>query len=330
MAGRYYSNGNRRNTTTTSEHSISSQLDGGSITSGFAPSEQQQQQQEEEQFLIANKETRAVMWWKLIVLCVLTTCAGLAARSVYRYATTTEHVQFATQFHSDANKVLEAMAKSITTTLSAFDALALTLVSHARSTDQAWPFVTLDAYAVRAANVLELSNALIVAFQPLVQSEEQRMEWENYTNDEDNLQWIYDTWEIQGTWEGYPGNNNEEDWSSAWRDHHDPIVHNDFGPLPYNRTNYLPSWQTFPLVSADVALVNWDWLGTSDTSAVSALLERRRAVITEPYLLPQPDNPIRHAENQAWADCFTSYIAEDENPFEPGMYRYELLLLLGL
>jgi hypothetical protein len=83
--------------------------------------------------------------------------------------------------------VLDDIGKSLYLTLGTVDSFVVNIVSSAGNTDEAWPFVTVPDFAVRAAKVLSLSDAIFLTVYPLV-SGDQRSNWENYTSE--NKQWV--------------------------------------------------------------------------------------------------------------------------------------------
>jgi hypothetical protein len=41
------------------------------------------------------------------------------------------------------------------------------------------------------------------------------------------------------------------------------------------------------------------------------------AVVTDPYMIPTPDNPVHQAEVEYWADFYRNFLPEDEEAMEP-------------
>jgi hypothetical protein len=179
---------------------------------------------DEEEQSIAKRETTAVIYLKLIVAAVLISSAIGATIAVFRYTRGIEQAKFRDTFHSDAQKVVEAIDRSFEKTLSSFDSLAVSFISHAISSNSTWPFVTLPHFGVRVAKVLPASNSLYINFLPLVQGKE-RLDWERYALKHDY--WVNESLEIQRTWDGYYGPSIEE-WSP------NPKIHYLLEDLPYN------------------------------------------------------------------------------------------------
>jgi hypothetical protein len=69
--------------------------------------------------------------------------------AVFFYTTNSETVQFEVAFQDASSKVMDAMGKSIFKTIAAVDVFATLMVSHARSTNQTWPFILFPDFALR-------------------------------------------------------------------------------------------------------------------------------------------------------------------------------------
>ena len=122
---------------------------------------------QEEKEKIAQKENRAVFCLRLVVLILLLASAVCVPVAVYRYVEDQETSEFETQFHSDANKIMQSFGKSLDDTLGATDALATKWVSHARTqlqyTNVSWPFVTIPDFYIHAAKWAKLSRSFYLA-----------------------------------------------------------------------------------------------------------------------------------------------------------------------
>jgi hypothetical protein len=164
-----------------------------------------------------------VHFLKLAVGVVLVVSLIGAAMAVYRYTRGTELSKFKETFDTDAQKIVEAIERSLERTLSSFDSLAVSFVSQAIASNSTWPFVTLPHFGVRVAKILPASNALFVNFLPLVQTK-QRLDWEEYTSQNDY--WVNESLHLQQTWDGFYGPSIQE-WSP------NPSLHY-LEDLPYN------------------------------------------------------------------------------------------------
>jgi hypothetical protein len=103
-------------------------------------------EEENEQPGIAKKETTTVHFLKLAVGVVLVVSLIGAAMAVYRYTRGTEWSKFKETFDTDAQKIVEAIERSLERTLSSFDSLAVSFVSQAIASNSTWPFVTLPHF----------------------------------------------------------------------------------------------------------------------------------------------------------------------------------------
>ena len=151
---------------------------------------------------IAKQETKAVTKWKVIVIAVLVLSALGVAFATYRYIHRSEIVQFEEFFFSSAHKTLEAVGKSLEKTLKSLDSLAVSVVSNARVTNQTRPFVTVADFAMRAAKVISLSDAVFLSLMPLV-TKEQRQQWGDYVVQHD--QWLNTSIDLQEDFDLYQG-----------------------------------------------------------------------------------------------------------------------------
>jgi hypothetical protein len=184
-----------------------------SHTSDNAPKEQP----------LANRETRKVWIWKLIVLAVLLLSAVVTALATHIYIQNSDTQQFEQVFASSARKVLEAVDQSLETTLASMDGLAVSIVSHARNDNQIWPEVLVPDFAMRAAKMLTLTEALWVAMLPLVTTET-RQEWERFAATHD--QWLNESVHLQESYNLYHG---PLDYATG----HIDKIWGDFGDIEY-------------------------------------------------------------------------------------------------
>jgi hypothetical protein len=190
---------------------------------------------EEEAFAVS--ESRAVSYLRLCVLAVLVASAAAVSIGVYFYTLNSELASFEASFSDDATKVMEAVSSSLYITLEAADSYLVNTVSHARSIDQQWPFVTLPDLAVRLAKLRSLSKAVVVQQSHFVTAA-QREEWENYTLTHDG--WAQEALDIQKTDKNYHG---------AVYDSYIPerVIRTYTGPSE-GPGPFLPTWQSSPVV----------------------------------------------------------------------------------
>jgi hypothetical protein len=193
---------------------------------GSSSNDKKARGEEEAAPVLAKKETADVMRLKGIVVFVLVAFTALVSTVVYFYLSTNEQEQFESQYHDDARKVLQGMGISLDQTLGSFDGLAVALVSHARETNQSWPFVTVPDFAVRMSKLLPLTKAININILPIV-TPKQRSDWEAYTVRNDG--WINQGMVVQEAWDGYYG-------PVVYNGTQLGTVHGDFGDIPRNTT----------------------------------------------------------------------------------------------
>ena len=121
--------------------------------------------------------------------------------------------------------MLEAIGVGFEKTLKSLDSLAVAVVSHAITTNQTWPFVTVPDFAIHAAKMISNSDAIIVGVLPLVATEK-RAQWERYTIT--NNQWVNASVQLQADYAFFNG-PLEYDTSK-----YDGVVYGDFGPIEQN------------------------------------------------------------------------------------------------
>lgn len=194
--------------------------------------------------ILSRAESRKIFGVKLIVLFVLTLFAILTGWLVYYSTHKTERIQFEEKFKDDAFKLLDSVGKTLDMTFGATTVMATSLASEAKTTNQSWPFVTINDYAVRCVRLLSMTSLLTITVVPLV-TNETRAEWEIYTNTSKNVEWLDNAIELQDTWKGYfgPPASELEQYDLPYQ------IHDDYGPLDYNISWFMPGWQSFPVVS---------------------------------------------------------------------------------
>ena len=133
-----------------------------------------------EKEVIAHKESCSVFGMKLRVLFALVGAAIGAMLLVHFHTSNSEKSQVEEQCSEFSDKVLESIGMTLDTTFGAVDVLVMSIVSHARSTGQTWPNVTIPDFAYRAAKILPLSKCLMLR-QMHVVTPEDHAGWEAYT-----------------------------------------------------------------------------------------------------------------------------------------------------
>jgi hypothetical protein len=124
------------------------------------------------------------------------------------------------------SKILQTAGNTIDSVLGEFDSVAVSLVSHARASNQTWPFVTLPDFAVRMSKIVPLARTLNIYVLPMVTPKERR-EWETYAKRNDD--WVNETVDVQRDFKNYYGPNEYDIMPHN-------IIHSDAGNIPYNET----------------------------------------------------------------------------------------------
>ena len=205
-----------------------------------------QQRDEYERTINGFGMKKAVQYSRMAVLVILLVSAVGLAVFIYQYTSHSETHQFESQFAEDARKVLEHVGTELDFTMGAADAFLLDEINSAEQTNQTWPFVTNQRFAVRAAKLRSLTKALVVITYPYV-TEEQRPKWENYSVAHDG--WVDEGLLVQQNDKNFQG-TQVSTWDGWGRIHGNGGLH--IGPGPY-----FPTWCTYPIVPI-YAPYNWD------------------------------------------------------------------------
>lgn len=152
--------------------------------------------------IFAHKESLEVRRYKIIVSLMILVMCVVVAVCVHYFIERSERIQFEDSFKMSAVIVLEGVGSAITRTLAPLDALALSLVSYARATNNTWPFVTFPDYGLRLSKLLPFTDAMLIEYMPIVQPE-QKEEWELYCSEHN--QWVNQSIKLQDSWDKYTG-----------------------------------------------------------------------------------------------------------------------------
>lgn len=173
---------------------------------------------------ITGKENKAVYRYKILAAIIMLAACVFVATCVHILVARSENTEFEEQFRKDAETLMNGLGMSVARSLTPIDALAVMLVSHARSVNETWPFVTLPDHALKLSKILPFTDAIIILVHPLVQPEE-RSEWEKYTSLKNG--WINESIAIQETWDKFP-----LPISHDWVNH--DTIYGDNGDIPAN------------------------------------------------------------------------------------------------
>jgi len=78
-----------------------------------------------------------------------------------------------------------------------------------------------------------------------------------------------------------------------------------------------PSYQAYPLVLQWYPPFNYDYAATMPNTAILSAVDNGTIVLSAPYMLPDPENPIQVEETDLWAEFFADYISPEDDPYEP-------------
>lgn len=254
---------------------------------------------------------KAVQYSRIAILAVLAFCTIGVACFVYRYTDQDEIRHFEQQFEEDSRKVLEAVASNLDFTLGVVDSFSVDQVNLAEASNQTFPFVTTKRFAVRAAKLKSLTNAMVVSDYPLVR-EADRAEWEAYSVANDA--WVDEGLRVQLEDQNYEG-TQRENWTSFGQIHTSQGVHP--GPGLYFSGPYFPTWQAYP-IGREYPPYNWD-IGTQYPDEVHSVMAHKGALLGTTLNLPLHGEPFDPAALQ-WIKGFGG---ESEDHTEPVLYVHE-------
>jgi len=268
----------------------------------------------------AAKESKKVRRTKHFVIFFLLIIMIGAAVTTYLLSYNKEYREFVRQFDEDSDKVLSTMGINLVRTLQASDAFVVSITSLASATNQNWPFVVIPDFAVRAEKIRSLANAVYVNTYTFVQPNE-RKEWENFTaqNGESMVNesiaaienfdgmdwpivWDYSLWDVI------------HDYDEFEKEYPGEVGTDTLGP-------WLPMWQIQPTIAYEPPY-NWDLMSapsstSMNTTAHQKLIDTRKVVITDAYLISYPGDEERLENDKEEAEWISNYFLDGEEPMEP-------------
>jgi hypothetical protein len=192
---------------------------------------------------LGGKETKAVSFLRLVVLAVLVVSATCTAIAVYFYTRNSELRSFKDSYLDDASHLTRGFGKSLYVMMGAIDSYALHLVTDAHDTKQVFPFVTVPNAPLHFSKLDSIASTIMVQQAYFVTSE-QRMEWENYTDN--NNQWINQDILLQNHDVDFSVNSTDLTPTTMNRTV-ESSIHNSDGPSIGNGP-FLPTWQCYPII----------------------------------------------------------------------------------
>jgi hypothetical protein len=229
---------------------------------------------------------------RLVVFTIFVTLAIALPIVVYKTMTKNQVESFEGTFRSLSTKVIDGVDVKLARQFTAVDSLRIALTSYASSSpndaaeetspsNYMWPNVTLPDWDRRAENARDMGDLLSISLSPVV-TEEQRPEWQSYT--QENLEWLWEAQQryannhkrqrklfragsldsidkmVQSTW-----NNDVNDPENSMWDEHDgqPVSKEIYRPHPSGlgfsaespeNSPFLPVWTQSPPVSTMINL----------------------------------------------------------------------------
>jgi len=129
---------------------------------------------------LARRETKAVKFLKYVVLMVLFLTALGISLATYFYARSVEQDSFRADFDSVAVVTIRSFAEAVEHRLTAMDAVAVGVTSHAVASASPFPNVTIPDWEVKAATLRTQTGSIYVFWLPFV-TDETRAGYEAYT-----------------------------------------------------------------------------------------------------------------------------------------------------
>ena len=138
---------------------------------------------------IAQNETKAVSGLRIAVLLVLAGAALAVAGLTYVNMKNAEREDFESSFEDQALKVIETFEGTGKSRLRAIQSLSQQITSHALSSGESFPRVTVPNFETLATTTAKLADVLAIVYWPFVQKEDRDI-WEEYS-------WEHRNWTLE-------------------------------------------------------------------------------------------------------------------------------------
>ncbi|CAB9521492.1 Receptor-type guanylate cyclase gcy [Seminavis robusta] len=135
---------------------------------------------EQRKFKLATKETRNVLILRIAVSFVLLCGALGISLTVFRYSRENEKQAFEQAFADSSRKLVDHFLLNAKRRVDAINNLATAITSHALSSPDRWPFVTIPNWERRVTGVLDQAQIISLTLMPIVTNETRPM-WETYS-----------------------------------------------------------------------------------------------------------------------------------------------------
>ena len=119
----------------------------------------------------ARKENRRLSCIKIVMVLVLLAATVFVSLSVFWTTSNNEQEQFEAQFADQAIRVIQEFSLMLSQSIGAVDNFAVTITSHVRSMNLAWPYAFVPEFDIRAASTSSLAKAAYLTLTVAVPSE---------------------------------------------------------------------------------------------------------------------------------------------------------------
>ena len=128
-----------------------------------------------------------VLRLRVLVIIALLLAATAVSIVIYVVTRNAEMEEFEIQYEGNAEKVMDSF-NNIVNKMGAISGIGVAAEADSHSTKSEWPYVTLTSFQERAGNARTLSGTLYVSINPIIDTKEELVKWEEYVLGENN-QW---------------------------------------------------------------------------------------------------------------------------------------------
>eukprot|EP00977_Amphora_coffeiformis_P029046 scaffold38405_cov221-Amphora_coffeaeformis.AAC.1 len=287
---------------------------------------------------VAVSETKLVNLLRLVLVLLLVSVTAVVSVGVYRLTKNVERDRFERHVELYSSRIIESFQHSILERFQAISAMATSITSHALTTGQSFPMVTVPDFEVRGSSLRVLAQTHVIHYAPVVH-DSQRTAWEQYALDHrgqidqafqsdtehrqrQDMELGYSTRRSLQSQDNKSSNNNTV--LNDGTGFHPKLWSNGAitpqGDEPEGSGPYLPLWQRSPISAAKQTILNLNFANSRVLKGVfTTILEKKEAVITE-AALPIPSSAkaseanlaisqYRHEEFQFFAQDAVSFFA---------------------
>jgi class 3 adenylate cyclase len=113
---------------------------------------------------VAKHETKRLNFVKALLFIVLLMATSLVSFAVYYITATGEDALFESQFMDHATRLMQEFSLVLLSSLGAIDNYSVTITSHVRSMNLAWPYAFVPEFDIRGASINTLSKGKFIAY----------------------------------------------------------------------------------------------------------------------------------------------------------------------